>query len=493
MTIKKGATDQSLYFKMIDSVTGVPETALTITNMSATYVRNRAASVTNALTALAAATTAHTDNKGIAVDATNTPGLYRVDFPDAAFATGADKVILAVTCAGCDPAMKEIELVDYELADVKAVVDDILVDTAVIGAAGAGLTALATQASVNTVAGYVDTEVAAIKSVVDDILADTAVIGTAGAGLTAVPWNSATWGAQVAASVWNAATATYGSGGSYGALIETNLDVAVSTVGGGSLTEAGIAGAVWEELLSGHVTGGSAGAALTGAGSAGDPWTAPLGGYGSGTAGKLMYDNLDATVSSRATQTSVDAVAGYVDTEIAAIKAKTDNLPSDPADASDIAAAFSALSGKVDAVDDLLDTEMPALTAVVASIQADTNDIQTRLPAALVGGRMDVTLSAIDGSTTALAAFKRGVKGNVIGTVGVGSTTTSVVSSALTPAGSVSTQFKGRILTFSDDTTTAALRGQSTDITASSAAATPTFTVTALTTAPVSTDSFVIT
>jgi hypothetical protein len=106
---------------------------------------------------------------------------------------------------------------------------------------------------------------------------------------------------------------------------------------------------------------------------------------------------------------------------------------------------------------------------------------------------MDSNLGAIDNSTTALASFKRAVKGNVIGTVGVGSTTTSIVSSALAPAGSVSTQFKGRIITFADDTTTAALRGQSTDITASSASATPTFTVTALTTAPVSGDTFSIT
>ena len=45
---------------------------------------------------------------------------------------------------------------------------------------------------------------------------------------------------------------------------------------------------------------------------------------------------------------------------------------------------------------------------------------------------------------------------------------------------------------FDYDTTTAALRGQATDITASSASATPTLTVTALTTAPVSGDTFTI-
>lgn len=45
----------------------------------------------------------------------------------------------------------------------------------------------------------------------------------------------------------------------------------------------------------------------------------------------LGLSNLNATVSSRATQTSVDTVDDFLDTEIAAIKAKTDNLPASPA------------------------------------------------------------------------------------------------------------------------------------------------------------------
>jgi hypothetical protein len=118
------------------------------------------------------------------------------------------------------------------------IVDDILVDTAVIGTAGAGLTeaggtgdhltALATAAALATV----DTEVGVIDGIVDDILLDTAEIanlndfdptndtvasvtavgsltghtpqtgdsfariGAAGAGLTAVPWNAA-WDVEV--------------------------------------------------------------------------------------------------------------------------------------------------------------------------------------------------------------------------------------------------------------------------------------------------------
>lgn len=57
------------------------------------------------------------------------------------------------------------------------------------------------------------------------------------------------------------------------------------------------------------------------------------------TARAAKLDNLDATTSSRASQTSLDTVAGYVDTEVAAIKAKTDNLPAAPAATSDIPSA----------------------------------------------------------------------------------------------------------------------------------------------------------
>lgn len=78
------------------------------------------------------------------------------------------------------------------------------------------------------------------------------------------------------------------------------------------------------------------------------------------------------------------------------------------------------------------------------------------------------------------------------GTVSTSSTTTSITTSAMSPATSAADQVKGRIVIFDHDTTTAALRGQATDITASSASSTPTLTVTALTTAPASGDTFTI-
>lgn len=102
MNITGGATDVTTYFVMRLAATGVEATGLTIANMDLQYVRTGAEPAAKVdATALAATNTAHTDNYGIEIDATDQPGLYRVDWPDAAFAAGVKQVILSVKCATC--------------------------------------------------------------------------------------------------------------------------------------------------------------------------------------------------------------------------------------------------------------------------------------------------------------------------------------------------------------------------------------------------------
>lgn len=116
--IKKGSTDVTRYIMLVDSTAGTPETGYTITSLDLQYTRNRTAPAAKVdATALAATDSAHGDNQAIQVDATSSPGLYRVDWPDAAFATGADKVILVVSGTGLAPAVEEIQLIDVDLAD----------------------------------------------------------------------------------------------------------------------------------------------------------------------------------------------------------------------------------------------------------------------------------------------------------------------------------------------------------------------------------------
>jgi uncharacterized protein YunC (DUF1805 family) len=91
--------------------------------------------------------------------------------------------------------------------------------------------------------------------------------------------------------------------------------------------------------------------------------------------------DIDSQLASIATK--VDTIDDFLDTEIAAIKAKTDNLPADPADASDIAGAFTTLSGKVDTIDDFLDTEIAAIKAKTDSLTfTDAGKVDATIQAA---------------------------------------------------------------------------------------------------------------
>lgn len=135
---------------------------------------------------------------------------------------------------------------------------------------------------------------AIVDTVVDDILADTVDIQSR------LP--AALVSGRIDASV-GAMTANVVTAAAIAADAITAAKIAADAIGASELaadavTE--ISAGVWDRLTSALTTVGSA--------------------------GKLVVDNLNATVGSRATQTSVDALAGYVDTEVAAIKVKTDSL-----------------------------------------------------------------------------------------------------------------------------------------------------------------------
>lgn len=81
---------------------------------------------------------------------------------------------------------------------------------------------------------------------------------------------------------------------------------------------------------------------------------------------------------SLATAAALDTVDNFLDTEIAAIKAKTDNLPTDPADASDIASSFSTVNTTLATISGYLDTEVAAIKAKTDNLPASpaaTGDI----------------------------------------------------------------------------------------------------------------------
>lgn len=112
-TITPGSTDVSTYFVLRDNSDGTEEASLTYESagLALAYIRNGAAAVdVNAVTLTVAG--AHADGGFVEVSATYAPGLYRVDWPDAAFASGVRDVTLVVQATGTYAEYQTMQLVD---------------------------------------------------------------------------------------------------------------------------------------------------------------------------------------------------------------------------------------------------------------------------------------------------------------------------------------------------------------------------------------------
>jgi hypothetical protein len=227
---------------------------------------------------------------------------------------------------------------------------------------GSSLTALATASALATV-----------DTVVDAILVDTAVIGAAGAGLTAIPWNSA-WDAEVQSECADALTA-YGASTVTTAQVNAEVDTALADIhldhllataydpaskpgasdallnelvesdsgvsrftanaleqapSGTGASASAIADAVWDEVLSDHLTAGSTGASLNAAGGSGDPWTTTLpGSYTGSQAGKILADILTDTAEIGAAGVGLTNIGGFSTTARGQINAEADTALSD--------------------------------------------------------------------------------------------------------------------------------------------------------------------
>lgn len=174
--VTKDSTDISVDIYIIDSTDGTPETGVVFntSGIDLEYRREGAAvvNITEADLATPALTDAHADGGFLAIG----HGLYRLDVPDAAFATGVKTVSIQGTVTGMIVLPQTIQLIasNTEVAGpTKAEMDT-----------GHGL--LATEAKQDIIDG-----------IVDNILVDTAVIGTAGAGLTDLGGMSTTMKGQV--------------------------------------------------------------------------------------------------------------------------------------------------------------------------------------------------------------------------------------------------------------------------------------------------------
>jgi hypothetical protein len=274
--ILAGTTDVSVVVRIIDSTDGTPETGVVFntSGIDMQYRREGAAVVDITEATLAALTTAHSDGGFLHI----ANGYYRLDLPDAACAAGANGVLVEGTVTGMIVIGCYIQLTNIPV-DVRAW--------------------LGTAPATPTVAGVPEVDVTHMEGGTQTV---TDLKDFADAGYD--PSTNKVQGVVLADSV----TAIAAGGITAGS-------IAADAIGAAADAVAEIADAVWDEDATGHQTQGTFGQAI------GDPAS------DSDTIWGLANTNLNATVSSRASQTSVDTVDDFLDTEIAAIKAKTDLIP----------------------------------------------------------------------------------------------------------------------------------------------------------------------
>lgn len=286
--IKKGSTSITEYFNLLEKTAGTAKTGLTAANIYIGYTRNRATLVAAVGTALAAVDSAWTSLGVKEVDSTNAPGLYRIDVPDAAFATGVDKVILSINVtvsSSVAPAMKEVLLVDQIANDIYTIV-------ATVGAAVDWAKVL-NKTTANDLSGT-------LISRAQTIIAVTGAVGSVSGGVTG----------SVGSVVGNV-------GGSVGSVVGNVGGSVGSVVGGVGGAVAGSVGSVSGGVTGsvGSVVGNVGGSVASVVGNVGGSVGSVVGGVGGAVAS--VTNTVTANVSAvSASQNAADRLARAAGTEV---------------------------------------------------------------------------------------------------------------------------------------------------------------------------------
>ena len=371
MILPNGATDVTTYFVLRDSTTHVPKTDVSVTDIDLYYLEQGAAMAAkvDVPEALAAADSAHADNKAFHCG----QGLYRVDWPDEAFNGGIGKrAYLIVVCTGVDTEIHEVILSppadavavsgDKEAADIlELFVEALKSDTGQLDdgsfAAGA-INAAAIAAS--AMDGKGNWNIGKTGYTVSSVSDKT------GYGLSSAERTSLA--AAIEAAIINELDGT--------AIMQAIADLIASDMTTTDLTVAAIATAVRDAILNrvlngNHDIAGTPGYLIQNVNTSANTLLARI--IGTLAAGNHTPQTGD-SYALAAGATGFTAI----DTVVDAIKAKTDNLPSDPADQSAVEAAVtSATSGlataaALTALDTLVDRMAPLLIGTVAGAGSGT-------------------------------------------------------------------------------------------------------------------------
>jgi hypothetical protein len=329
MRIPSGVTDQYIYFVAVDATDlKTRETGLS----SFTVYRSRNGGA-------AAAFTTPTINE---TSAGNMPGVYELLLDeDMTIDAGDDtqEFCLHITHAGMAPVTRT-----FELYRPKATAGE------TIGVSSGAVSNVSTAAAVTTVNGLAANVITATSIAADAItnakIADNAIAVENIA-------NDAITATKIANGAIDAATFATGAITAAAIAADAITDAKVAA----DVTIASVTGAVGS--VTGNVGGNVTGSVGSVAGAVGSV-TGNVGGNVVGSVGSvtgLTVAHIDASISSRASATDLATVAGYLDTEIAAILADTNELQTDWANGGrlDLILDAAATQASVDTVDTVVD------------------------------------------------------------------------------------------------------------------------------------------
>lgn len=407
-TVQAGATDQSVTLKIIDLADGSPETgvAFNTSGIDLKYWRHGANSVTSITEATQTVSGAHSDGGFVHLG----DGLYRLDLPDAAVASGATAVEVFGTVTGMIVIGGTVQLstdtpqtgdsfarlgapagasVSADLAAVEAQTDD-------IGVAGAGLTNIDLPNQTMDITGTITTATSVTNTVnanTIQVSGDSGAADALEAALDGTAQGARLFGIE---RVFTAASATSttlvmdsGAAIADGAAIGMTVVACGSTQGycqsrgvtDNTLSDDTLTVDAWTVTPSGTIT-----AYLF--------MTAPGSASGATDVNVVTIEGSDATTVLGTAQTGdayarLGAPAGAsVSADIAAIEAQTD----------DIGVAGAGLTATDDAVMTRLGAPVGAsLSADLAAVKSDTGAILTD-----TGTTLDALIQAIKAKTDQL-------------------------------------------------------------------------------------------
>lgn len=459
--VTKGSVDRSVTLRIADSSTGAPKTDVVYNSsgIDLWYRRQGAAKVSITEVTLAALTTAHADGGFLHIG----DGEYRLDLPDAAFATGAQHVDFGGAVTGGVIYGGRVRLIDTSLEDSVRGGMTALPNAAAAASGGLFIRGTGAGAINQDANGRIDVNVAAISTdataadnlesycdgttpqpvnatqisgdsaaadelerwfdgtagaiaelgildrgtaqsasstgmvlrsaaaFADDSLIGCIVMQTGGTNapqvaritdnvlstdtITVAAWPNGTPGGSITYTIFGTAPDASGGGGGGGATAQEVWEYATRTLSAGTNlsipTAASIADAVWDETAADHTSSGTTGQRLS-----------RLPNAAAGANGGLpTVDANNRIAGIQGTITTLDALDTAQDTQ----HSNTMTRLGSPAGAS-------------------VSADVAAVKSQTAAIETDTQDIQSRLPAALVSGRMDASVGAMAANVMTAAA-----------------------------------------------------------------------------------------